>query len=173
MLVGLRDSFWIPEPRRPGGRPRCQWLELVGLYQRREYLLDVRHSRRCDFVLVAQFPYEVEKRAYTAVKLMSKSQQSMFVDGLNTLDSMDCFTAMVAGVPTQREDPNSPVRAPTCTLLIHDNKEVNIPGISGHPAKDFKWNRFTHEVNEFRPGLVLYKAADPDVNLCVNLFCEA
>ena len=93
-----------------------------------------------DFVLVAQFPYEVEKRAYAAVKLMSKSQQSMFVDGLKTLDSVDCFTAMVAGVPTQREDPNSPVRAPICALLIHDNKEVNIPGISKHPAQDFKWN---------------------------------
>ena len=50
-----------------------------------------------DFVLFIQFPYEVERSAFTAVKLMSRAQQNMFVDGLKTLDSMDSFTAMVAG----------------------------------------------------------------------------
>ncbi|CAE7312962.1 unnamed protein product, partial [Symbiodinium necroappetens] len=34
---------------------------------------------------------------------------------------------------------------------------------------DFKWNRFTHEVNEFRPEMVLYKTSDPDPNMCINL----
>ena len=80
---------------------------------------------------------------------------------------------MVAGVPTQHEDPKSSVRTPNSTIMIHDNFPVNIPGMSEHSSKDFKWNRFTHEVTEFRPGIVLYKTSDPDPNMCINLFCEA
>ena len=57
------------------------------------------------------------------------------------LGDMDLFTAMVAGVPTQHEDPKSSVRTPNSTIMIHDNFPVNIPGMFEHSSKDFKWNQ--------------------------------
>ena len=108
-----------------------------------------------------------------ASRVMSRAQCTSFTKEVKALGELDCFAAMVAGLETQRENPESPIRVPNSGMLIHDNSTVNIPGMSEHSSKDFKWNRFTHEVNEFRPGIVLYKTSDPDLNMCINLFCEA
>eukprot|EP00439_Symbiodinium_sp_Y106_P026222 s7627_g3.t1 len=115
--------------------------------------IDRGRAGECEFILAAQFPYDAgadsqpyrgtQKSAYLASKVMTKGQSNAFSRELQMLlGDMDLFTAKVAGVPTQHEDPKSSVRTPNSTIMIHDNFPVNIPGMSEHSSKDFKWNRF-------------------------------
>ena len=189
-LEAGRSRYVAKDPRMPNSWWEASW----GLYPGGTWVflgyafaghteIDRGRAGECEFILAAQFPYDAgadsqpsrdaQKSAYLASKVMTRGQSNAFSRELRMLGDMDLFTAMVAGVPTQHEDPKSSVRTPNSTIMIHDNYPVNIPGMSEHSSKDFRWNRFTHEVSEFRPGIVLYKTSDPDPNMCINLFREA
>ena len=128
-----------------------------------------------DFVLVVQHPtyhsslaYEKEKQAYTAI--MNPTQRNSYRSGVRTVCMMDRCTAMVAGIPSY-----SPDSDPATTLiLIHDNQEFPLcPGISQMSPKDYKITRLVHEINEHRPGLIVYKALEPDSKIIMDLLCES
>ena len=132
--------------------PRMTWMEggcagvlwslaLARIWLGRHHCIDVRTAAECDFIPVAQFPLRRHRQ-----KALHGSGVSSHVNGteqhihtreLRMLGEMDSFTALVAGVQTQREDLKSSVRVPNSTVLIYDNFSVNIRVVSEHPAKDF------------------------------------
>ena len=133
-----RSRCIAKDPRMPSSWWEASW----GLYPGGTWIflgyayagqteIDRGRAGECEFILAAQFPYDAgadsqpyrgtQKRAHLASKVMTKGQSNAFSRELRMLGDMDLFTAMVAGVPTQHEDPKSSVRTPNSTIMIHDN----------------------------------------------------
>ena len=111
--------------------------------------------------------------------LMSRGQQAFFEKQVQVVKESDHFTAKVSvdGIPDGVDDPkaSAPLNPkPSITSLwIHDSEPINHPAVREHQAKELKWNRVVHEVSEYRPGIVLYKAVHPKPHVCRDLFSES